>query len=378
MKWRMVLFTLPLLTVIVFAHVYLYRHWMRRVPQRWIRVGVVVLSVIGLTFGFGSRIFGPLFDGELRRVLVTTSMIWAGFLLYVLLFTVTIALGDRYSMRRRKRPVVDPERRHLLGAGVALVSTGFAGIGLYRAFAEPEITETIVPVRGLPKALEGFTIAQISDIHVGAIIQRSFLQELVLRTNGIRPDITVITGDLVDGTVAHLGGYVRELQALQARRGVYFITGNHDYYSGADAWCAAVQGLGIEVMRNRNIVLAEGLVMAGVDDWSAPRFGEPGYDLDKALIGVDRDKATILLAHQPANFDEVAKRGIGLQISGHTHAGQFFPITLGATAIWGDRAHGLSRTGDSYLYVNKGCGFVGPPFRGGAAPEIAKIVLVSA
>ncbi len=373
----MLLFSLPMLAAIALAHGYLYRRWLGPITGRpWLKRGAIALSVVALGLGLGARSAAGALDGDVPRGFVVAALVWVGFLLYTLFLSLLLDGSNHLSTRWRKRHLVDPERRQMLGAGVALAASTIAGYGAYRAFEAPEVTEVVVPMKGLPKALEGFTIAQLSDVHVGPVIQRQFLRELCERTNAAKPDLTVITGDLVDGSVAHLGRFVRELQGLRARRGVYFITGNHDYYSGVEDWVAAISGLGIEVLRNRHVAIAPGLSLAGVDDWSATRFGEPGYDLDRALAGADLDQATVLLAHQPANFDEVAARGVGLQLSGHTHGGQFFPITLGASAIWRDRARGLSRTGDSHIFVSRGCGFVGPPFRVGAAPEIAKIILV--
>jgi predicted MPP superfamily phosphohydrolase len=296
-----------------------------------------------------------------------------------LLVTLVLHGYERAKNRWKRNTLPSPERRALLQTVTApvIAAAGISTYGTYSAFMGPEVTETVVRLRGLPKSLEGFTIAQLTDVHVGPVIQSAFLKTLVAKTNALKPDLTVITGDLVDGRVERLSGFVRELAALQARNGVCFITGNHDYYSGADEWCDMVSALGFNVLRNRNISV-DGLRIIGVDDLSAARFGEGGYDLEKAMTGVRvQDEPTVLLAHQPGSFDDAVARHIGLQISGHTHGGQMFPATLGAYAIWGKHSRGLSTTGDSHLYVSRGCGFVGPPFRVGSPPEIAKIVLVS-
>jgi uncharacterized protein len=376
MKVRMFLFFLPMLALVVYAHVYLYRTWIK--PLRvlpWVRGLFIAVSASAIALGFGTRAVSVFIDAEPPRVLVVGSLIWAGFLLYVLLFTGVWAAWTRYQ---KKTWTLDPDRRHLLGAGVAAIAGGLSAHGIYRAYGAPEVSETVVRLPNLPKALEGFSFAQISDIHVGSVIQHDYLRELVARTNAVKADAIVITGDLVDGTVARLGRYVRELQALSAKNGVHFITGNHDYYSGASAWCAALESLGLNVLRNRSVELQPGLRLAGVDDWSAKRFGEAGYDLDAALLGFDpKSIATVLLAHQPSNFDAVAEKGPLLQLSGHTHGGQFFPITVGADLLWGSKSHGLSAENAAQIYVSRGSGFVGPPFRTGAPPEIAKIVLVS-
>lgn len=384
MKWRMVLFSLPLLFVVGYAHLYLYRRMVVPLIARpAFRKAILGFALALLALGLLGRFLAQWLDPETSRPLALVAIVWTGFLLYLLLLTVVTHGGLGFVWKRRPT-LASPERRALLLAGARagslVVAGGLSTYGTWRAFMPPELTETVLPVRGLPRELEGFSIVQLTDVHVGPVIQTAFLDELVRIANAARPDLTVITGDLVDGRVERLGDFVRRLSLLRARWGVHFITGNHDYYSGANAWTAFVASLGINVLRNRSMLVGDAgasLRLIGVDDWSAPRFGEPGYDLDAALRDVRvHDEATVLLAHQPANFDEVVARGIGVQLSGHTHGGQFFPATLGAAAIWGSRSRGLTTLDGSHLYVSRGCGFVGPPFRVGSAPEIAKLVLV--
>jgi predicted MPP superfamily phosphohydrolase len=285
---------------------------------------------------------------------------------------------------------VDPARRLVLARGLAAVAVtttgGLSAWGLHNAFAAPEITEVPVRLPGLPKALDGYSIVQLTDIHVGSVIQEAFLKQLVEVANSAKPDAMVITGDLVDGTVARLGRFVALLQGLRARDGVHFVTGNHDHYSGATEWCAALEGLGFNVIRNRGVALGDRnhggqtFDLFGVDDYQAARNGEGRYDLTQALAGRDPHRASVLLAHQPRDRERVAAEGIGLMISGHTHGGQMFPGNLVGDLVWGRHNAGLANIGDSdsQLFVSRGCGFVGPPFRVGAAPEVVKLVLLAA
>ena len=285
---------------------------------------------------------------------------------------------------------IDPARRLVLARGLAAAAVtttgGLSAWGLHNAFAAPEITEVPVRLPGLPKALDGYSIVQLTDIHVGSVIQEAFLKQLVEVANSAKPDAMVITGDLVDGTVARLGKFVALLQNLRARDGVHFVTGNHDHYSGATEWCAALEGLGFNVLRNRGVLLGdrnhggETFDLFGVDDYQAARNGEGRYDLTRALAGRDPHRASVLLAHQPRDRERVATEGIGLMISGHTHGGQMFPGTLVGDLTWGRHNTGLANIGDSdtQLFVSRGCGFVGPPFRVGAAPEVVKLVLLAA
>lgn len=279
--------------------------------------------------------------------------------------------------------VVDPERRRFIarvGAATALgVGGGLTTFGVYRAMTPPEITEVPVRLPGLPKALEGFTIVQLSDIHVGAVIQEKFLDMLVTEANRARPDLVAITGDLVDGSPASLGRYVARLRNLRSRHGTYFCSGNHDYYSGWARWSAALPEFGFTVLRNRRVTIGDAggsFDLLGVDDWG--RMGVGDYDLDAATADRDPARASVLLAHQPSNLEAVSAKNVGLQLSGHTHGGQLFPGTIVGALMWQERNTGLSKQGNSWLYTSRGCGFVGPPMRIGAPPEVVKLVLTSA
>jgi len=277
---------------------------------------------------------------------------------------------------------VDHERRALLlrtaGAGAGLAGVGLAGYGTFRAFHAPEITEVVVRLPRLPASLEGFSVVQLTDIHVGPFVKRRFMDALVERTNLLRPDLVAITGDLVDGSVRHLGGPVAALAGLRARFGTFFVTGNHEYFSGEREWVAYLQRLGVRVLRNRTVSIGDAggaFELTGVDDWSGGRRrGRPGYDLERALVGRDPDRASVLLAHQPANWETAATRGVDLQISGHTHGGQLFPMTALIGLEW-EHSAGLYHRGDASLFVSRGCGFWGPPMRVGSPPEIVKLVL---
>ncbi|WP_164008497.1 metallophosphoesterase [Pyxidicoccus trucidator] len=277
---------------------------------------------------------------------------------------------------------VDLERRRFLArataGGAVLASAGVTGFGVWQAFHEPVVSEVAVRLPGLPRALDGFTIVHLSDIHVGPVIRRRFMDELVSRCDALRPDLVCITGDLVDGHVPSLAPAVSALANLKARHGAYFVTGNHEYYWNAAAWSEALERMGIHVLRNRHVRIGDAAAsfdLVGVDDWAARR-GPQGYDLDAAIAGRDGERASVLLAHQPSNWSEAAKAGMGLQLSGHTHGGQFFPFTLAVAAIWQHDA-GHFQTGDSHLYVSRGTGFWGPPLRVGSPPEIVKVTLMA-
>lgn len=281
-------------------------------------------------------------------------------------------------------PVVNEDRRRFLAqtmaGGAFLAGGGLAAFGSWRAFSPPLVTELAVKIPKLPRALDGLTIVQLTDIHVGPFIRRRYMDALVQQANALRPDLFAITGDLVDGDVPTLGGAVSALSGLKSRYGSFFVTGNHDYYSGDDEWTAFLQSLDIQVLRNRHVRIGDAgasLDLVGVDDWTGGRRrNKPGYDLDRALAGRDPDRAAVLLAHQPANFTVAAERGMDLQISGHTHGGQLVPMTFFIGLAW-EHAAGLYPHGDSHIYVSRGCGFWGPPMRIGSPPEIVKLVLTA-
>ncbi len=196
-----------------------------------------------------------------------------------------------------------------------------------------------------------------------------------------RRNVIAITGDLVDGSVERLREHVAPLANLRARHGVYFVTGNHEYYSGAEAWCRELRRLGIVVLGNERVSIGTDEVsfnLAGIDDWSAAQFGNGhGADLGKALEGRDETRELVLLAHQPRAIHEADARGVGLQLSGHTHGGQIFPWNI-FVRLQQPVVSGLARIGKAFLYVSNGTGYWGPPMRLGAPAEITKVVLLAA
>jgi predicted MPP superfamily phosphohydrolase len=253
--------------------------------------------------------------------------------------------------------------------------------GLREGLGPVAVRDLPVTLKRLPKQLEGLRIAQITDLHIGLTRDGTWLAGVVAEVNELAADIVVITGDLVDGTVAELQDQVRALGDLRARYGVYFVTGNHEYFSGVDEWTAYLRSLGIRVLRNERVAIHAGAVsfdLAGVDDFRSGRYPGQGADLPKALAGRDPQRLVILLAHQPAAIDEAAQHGVDLQLSGHTHGGQIWPwgymVRLQQPYVSGLHKHGDT---DTQIYVSKGTGYWGPPMRLGAPAEITHITLLS-
>ena len=220
------------------------------------------------------------------------------------------------------------------------------------------------------------TTVQLTDIHVGPMIGNGFIRGLVDRTNALEPDIIAITGDLVDGSVADLAPHVAPLAELRARHGVYFCTGNHEYYSGADEWVAHLRSLGITVLENERVTIdheGEPLAIAGVRDWTSGQFGE-GHDMAAALADKDPEVPALLLAHQPLHVDEAATHGVKLQLSGHTHGGQIFPFNY-LVRLQQPYIAGLHDHQGTKLYVSSGTGYWGPPMRLAIPAEITHLEL---
>jgi predicted MPP superfamily phosphohydrolase len=233
---------------------------------------------------------------------------------------------------------------------------------------------------GLPPALAGFTIVQISDIHVGPTIKGGYVHAVVDRVNTLDADLVAITGDLVDGSVAQLGADIAPLAWLASRHGTFVVTGNHEYYSGADEWVAEYRRIGMTVLMNEHVVIEQGgasLVVAGVTDFSAQQFDEAQRsDPARAVAGSPAGAPKVLLAHQPRSADAALAVGVDLQLSGHTHGGQFWPWNL-FVRLQQPYTAGLDRHGKLWVYTSRGTGYWGPPKRFGAPSEITRIRLVA-
>jgi predicted MPP superfamily phosphohydrolase len=365
------------------------------VPEPWRRIATAALVLLALAVPLAMaamRLAPPPID----RVVPAVAFTWLGvaFMLLcavaaldVVRFLATAGTWlSEWARSGPPTPPADPERRLFVAralAGTAVAATAGAGAFAFRTAIGPaQITEVPVKLARLPAALSGLTIAQITDLHVGPTIREREVRRIVDQTNALRPDVVAVTGDLVDGSVAELGPAVASLARLEARYGVYFVTGNHEYYSGVGPWIAELRRLGLRVLRNERVRIGDAgasLDLAGVDDWSAGRFGNGhGWRLDDALAGRDPERSLVLLAHQPRGVAEAVRSGVELQVSGHTHGGQIFPFSVIVGAVYPYLA-GLYRHAEGaaagQIFVSRGTGYWGPPLRLGSPPEIAKIVL---
>ncbi|RME29319.1 MAG: metallophosphoesterase [Deltaproteobacteria bacterium] len=358
-----------------------------QLARPWSTVGhALVGGLVGLIFG------GMLLHRLLRPGPVSDGLAWAAFvamgLLAVILPLTVIRdlllwvwgiVAGGAALAGAGGPV-STEHLRAATAGMLAIAVGLVGVGLVNARRVPSLRRVAVPIAGLPPALHGLRIVQLSDLHVGPTIGADFLRAVVDRVRSIRPDLVVITGDLVDGPVAGLAGDVAPLADLQAPLGRFFVTGNHEYYSGAAEWVEHLEAMGFRVLLNRHVVLGEGtgrLVLAGVTDHDAGRIlPEHRSDPAAALAGAPAGLPRILLAHQPRSAHAAQGLGIDLQISGHTHGGQIWPW-MHLVRLQQPTVAGLDRVGDVRVYTSRGTGTWGPPLRLGAPPEITVIELVA-
>ncbi|MBL8600694.1 MAG: metallophosphoesterase [Myxococcales bacterium] len=311
--------------------------------------------------------------------LAWVAFVWMGATLYLFLSAAAISAAVPLAL---KLGVVDVARRQWLSrafaAGAGALSLGLTGWGVARALGPWVVREVRVPIARLGLGLEGFSIVQLTDIHVGPTVDRAYIAALVARVNALAPDLVVITGDLVDGSVAELAEHVAPLAGLRAAFGTYFVTGNHEYYSGANEWMDHLETLGLRVLRNQRVNLVrggDGFDLAGVHDLSARRTpGAEPANLAKALEAYDPARPLVLLAHQPKQANEAADAGADLVLSGHTHGGQLWPFSW---LVKLDQPYlaGLHRRGKTHIYVSEGTGYWGPPMRVGTSPEITRVVL---
>jgi predicted MPP superfamily phosphohydrolase len=287
--------------------------------------------------------------------------------------------------RKNVAVTVDPARRQFLLQATNLGVLGTAGAltayGVFEARRQASVVNLTIPLPKLPPAFEGFRIVQITDIHAGLTVKRDWIESIAQQVDSLTPDLIALTGDLADGSVTALRHHVEPLAALRAPHGKFFVTGNHEYYSGAEPWVEEANRMGYRVLLNEHTLISRHgarIVLAGVTDHGAGEF-LPHHRSDpaKAIAGAEDDLVRILLAHQPRSILGAESLGYGLVISGHTHGGQFFPWNLLATLAQ-PYIKGLHKRQGTWVYVSKGTGYWGPPVRLAARSEITVFTLTAA
>ena len=370
-------------------------------PWGWVLGVGLVLSAVLMPLGLlGSRVLRQPWADRLSWVGLLLMGLFSS--LFVLTVLRDVLLLAAWAVDGLGLVLPLSTLRTLSGQATPLLALAVSVLGFLNARRTPAVVRVNVPIAGLPAALHGFTLAQISDVHVGPTIKHAFLQRIVATVNTLGADVVAITGDLVDGKVSELATHVAPLAGLQSRHGTFFVTGNHEYYSGAHAWIAELRRLGLTVLMNEHVVLYHSsngkgmgagwdvdaqedsqtvapLVLAGVADYSAHHF-DPTHRSDPAvaLRGAPAHALVrVLLAHQPRSAAAAAQAGFDLQLSGHTHGGQFWPWNL-FVPMQQPFTAGLNRLQKLWVYTSRGTGYWGPPKRFGAPSEITALRLVAA
>jgi len=366
-------FVAVLATVLTAGHWYLYQRLVVApdLPAPWRGLALAVLVSGALTLilqPLGERLLPPRF----ARWIAWPASTWMGTAFFLL---VSAAALDGV---RTLTGAVGPVAARVQASVILVLGLTAAARGAWEVRRGPRLVRLTLRLPGWPPALDGFRIVQISDIHIGPILDRRFAAALTARVNALQPDLIAVTGDLVDGDVRHVGPEVEPFAGLAAPHGVWFVTGNHDYYSGVEAWVARIAALGMRPLRNARVTIGQGAAafdLAGVEDHHAhlvsPRHRS---DVAAALAGRDPARPLVLLAHDPQTFKEAARRGVALQLSGHTHGGQIWPFRY-LVRLSTPFVAGLYRCGDAQLYVSRGTGFWGPAMRLFAPAEITEITL---
>jgi uncharacterized protein len=346
-------------------------------PVGWtIGVLMLVASCLLMPMGMMTR--------SIERQSLADRVAWAGMLMmgfFSSLLVLTLLRDIALLVLALFAPHKAGSATYISAVLVVALSVSATIVGFVNARRRARVVDVDVPIANLPAGLHGFSIVQISDVHVGPTIKRGYVDAIVDAANALDADVIAITGDLVDGSVPQLAADVQPLAKLTARHGVYFVTGNHEYYSGEPAWTRELQRLGVRVLTNEHVVVARGesaLVVAGVTDYSAHHFNpQHRSDPAAALVGAPANAAVrILLAHQPRTAPAAASAGFDLQLSGHTHGGQFWPWNL-FVPLQQPFTAGLHQLNQLSIYVSRGTGYWGPPKRFGAPSEITRIRLVA-
>lgn len=380
------MFLVILGSVLTLMHLYVWKRMARDTTRpgraRWALTGVVLALALLLV----ATLMLPRFlDVEEPKWLTWPGYLWFGLVFYLVLVLLVLEPVRLVLRRRIERSYPDEadrinRRLFLARAGATAAGVGalgVTGVGVHTALSAPQVLRVPVSLRRMGAGLDGYRIAVVSDIHLGALLGRSHTERIVRMINETEPDLVAIVGDLVDGSVDQLGRAAEPLRDLVSRDGSFFVTGNHEYFSeDPPSWIRELDRLGVQSLQNESTRITRGTAafdLAGVNDIGGARFDEPP-DFDRALAGTDPSSPTVLLAHQPVLVGESAARGVDLQLSGHTHGGQMWPFRY-VVRMAQPALAGMSTHRDTQLYVTRGAGFWGPPVRVGAPPDITVLTL---
>ena len=376
-------------TIIVLSiHYYLWLRLIRDTGLSGLYKNIGTYSLIAFTLSFPIALLADrILPLKYSFPLLWLSYLWLGvmMLLFFLLFSIDMIKIIIYIFQKLTmagEEITNPERREFVSGLIASAASTIvlisSGIGVKNYYSNATVKKFNVSLKGLPEALKGFKIVQISDLHLGQMMTKKILEQIVDQVNSLKPDLIAITGDLADGSTAKLLSEANPLKNLKAEKGIYFVTGNHEYYSGVENWTLAIEKMGIKVLNNENIKIRredDYFYLAGVTDHEGKNFGqEHASDFKKALSGLGNGKKKILLAHQPIAVQKASEYGTDLVLAGHTHGGQIWPFNY-LVYLQQPYLKGFYDYNGTKLYVNQGTGCWGPPVRLGSKNEITQIIL---
>ncbi|MFA6033387.1 MAG: metallophosphoesterase [Myxococcota bacterium] len=362
------------------AHYYVYRRITAMAGvtgAAWRRRILAAAMALGLSFP-AARLMILVSSGRFIVAFDWFANLWAGVFLYALLATAAIhlagALFGIFNRHEKSGPAAAVRRGRITAVfiGVFALTMGIYGFCAARFMVQTTVLD--LPVKGLPAALDGFRVVQVSDIHIGVIVRNGKVRDLVEKINSLSPDLVVITGDLADEDASYMKGLSGELARIKSVHGTLACTGNHDYYAGVEHVTAIAAGAGIRFLRNEKATVAGAIDVYGIDDLAGRYFGEKTPEFGSIIGPGARTRPTILLYHQPVGMEKAAALGVDIVLSGHTHKGQIWPITLISRLIYRYQT-GLFKSGDTAMYVSRGAGTWGPPMRVGSTPEIVLVRL---
>jgi uncharacterized protein len=373
--------------VLTAFHAYLWLRLIRdtALPSPWKQVAACTLAVLLASIPIAAGIYKNLPSGA-ARLIGAIPFVWLGVMMLLLfwffavdLMKLVALLSSRIGDFSFTEPLRLLVARIAAAVGVALVVC-LSMVAVRNASGPPTLTELDVRMPRLPRDFDGYSIVQIGDLHIGgSLSDRVWVEQLVAKVNALHPDIVAITGDVVDGSPTEILDGVAPLAGLRAKRGVFFVAGNHEHYSGFPAWVPVFEKLGFRILSNERVSIGEDAAsfdLIGVDDFDGRRMSPgPGADIEKATAGRDPGKAAVLLSHQPKIAAEAAKLGIDLVLAGHTHGGQIWPFSA-LVRLQQPYLRGLYRvSAGTQIYVSDGTGTWGPPMRLGTHSEVVRIVL---
>ena len=362
------------------AHYYVYKRFLSAFPeitQTALAILRIVLVVLVITFPLAS-ILGRVSHNFVIKSLYWVSAIWIGLFFYIFLLTAlmhglgTILKLAGFLPNLESALGFNPARMGAFIVAILSISISIAGIS--SAYKKPDTTIVEIPIKNLPDHLNNFRIVQLSDIHLGIIVDESRLEKMIDIANSLNPDIVVITGDLMDAEALNAKCVTNPLKKLKTKYGAFAITGNHEFYAGVDEIVKRVQEAGVKFLRNESVKVTDGLIIYGIDDPDRRSVGLKPVKFEDVIDPEAKANVAILLYHRPEKLEEAQALGIDLILSGHTHKGQLWPFTLIAKLAFSHQAgHFIYK--DTHQYVTRGAGTWGPPMRVLAPPEIPVIVL---